>query len=66
MSTATVTPPAPVRAATMLHRFSVDDYHRLIEAGTLNAGHRVELLEGHLVCKMPHHPPHATALQRTR
>jgi Uma2 family endonuclease len=49
-----------------LHRFSVDDYHRMIEVGILTSGDRVELLEGCVVQKMSQNPPRHTALQRTR
>jgi Uma2 family endonuclease len=45
-------PPFPVR------RFTVDDYHRLIQAGILGENDRVELLEGWIVPKMTHNPPH--------
>jgi Uma2 family endonuclease len=39
-------------------RLTVEDYHRMIESGVLHADHRVELLEGRIVPKMPHNPPH--------
>jgi Uma2 family endonuclease len=59
-------PVAPTRqAGPVLHRFSVDDYHRMIETGILFSGQPIELLEGLLVRKMPIHPPHSTSLQRT-
>src|SRR5438128_3370052 len=45
-------PPFPVR------RFTVDEYHRMIQAGVLTENDRVELLEGWIVPKMPHNPPH--------
>ncbi len=41
-----------------VHRFSVDEYHRMIQAGVLTENHRVELLEGWIVSKTGHHPPH--------
>src|SRR5260370_2582216 len=40
-----------------VHRFSVDEYHRMIQAGVLTENQRVELLEGWIVAKMPHNPP---------
>lgn len=67
-----IPPPSPHQAAPaqqtgpVLHRLSVDDYHRMIEAGILHSGQPIELLEGLLVRKMPIHPPHSTALQWTR
>jgi Uma2 family endonuclease len=45
-------PPLPVR------RFTVSEYHRMIDSGILNEDDRVELLEGWLVCKMSRKPPH--------
>jgi hypothetical protein len=45
-------PPFPV------YRFTVDQYHRMMEAGILTEDDRVELLEGWIVPKMPHKPPH--------
>jgi len=49
---ATEAPPFPV------HRFSVEDYHRLCEIGLLDEDAPVELLEGWIVPKMPHSPLH--------
>jgi Uma2 family endonuclease len=50
----------PVVAEPMrpVHRFSVEQYHRMIEAGILSEHDRVELLEGVIVEKMTHNPPH--------
>jgi Uma2 family endonuclease len=45
-------PPLPVR------RFTVDEYHRMIDAGILTEDDPVELLEGWLVLKMPRKPAH--------
>jgi Uma2 family endonuclease len=45
-------PPAPVR------RFSVDEYHRMIQTHVLKENDPVELLEGWIVLKMPRTPPH--------
>jgi len=42
----------------LLRRWSLRDYHRLIETGILTENDRVELLEGWIVDKMPHNPPH--------
>ncbi|MEX0704462.1 MAG: Uma2 family endonuclease [Planctomycetales bacterium] len=59
MSTATLPewdiaqpPPVPVR------RFTVEEYHRLIEHGLLTEQDRVELLEGWITPKMVHNPLH--------
>jgi Uma2 family endonuclease len=48
-----------------MRRFTVDEYHRLIHAGILQSGERVELLEGYLVQKPPFNPPRAFSLQAT-
>jgi Uma2 family endonuclease len=45
-------PPAPVR------RFTVDEYHRMIQTRVLTEDDPVELLEGWIVLKMPRTPPH--------
>jgi Uma2 family endonuclease len=45
-------PPLPVR------RFTVDEYHRMIDVGILGEDDNVELLEGWLVSKMPRRPAH--------
>jgi Uma2 family endonuclease len=65
-------PPPPQRgpavAATLppprgpLRRFSVDEYHRLIECGILTDEDKVELLDGYVVLKIPGNPPHDSCL----
>jgi hypothetical protein len=45
-------PPLPLR------RFSVEEYHAMIEAGILGESEPVELLEGWIVDKMPRGPGH--------
>ncbi len=45
-------------------RFTVPEYHKLIEIGMLTEDDRVELLEGYLVEKMPHDPIHDGTLQK--
>ena len=47
-----IVPPLPIR------RFTVDEYHRLIEIGLLDEDDEVELLEGWIVPKMPRNPIH--------
>lgn len=41
-----------------LRRFSVAEYHRMIETGVLTEDDPVELLDGWIVEKMPRTPPH--------
>jgi Uma2 family endonuclease len=47
-----------------LYRFSVEQYHQMIQAGVLRSGERAELLEGWIVAKMTRNPPHDFALTR--
>jgi Uma2 family endonuclease len=52
----TATAPALVLPATsqiQRHRFSVDDYHSMVEAGVLKAHERLELIEGEVVEMSP-------------
>ena len=57
MSVATVSTP-PQIPPYPIWRFSVADYHRLIDIGVLDENDRVELLEGWLVPKTSHGPLH--------
>jgi len=41
-------------------RWTVNEYHRMLEAGILTAGDRVELLDGHIIEMVPQEPPHAS------
>lgn len=52
-------PPFPVR------RFTVAEYHQMIQAGLLKEGDPVELLEGWLVPKMVRNTPHDLAIEWT-
>jgi Uma2 family endonuclease len=47
-----------------LYRFSLEQYHQMIQAGVLREGERAELLEGWIVAKMTRNPPHDFALSR--
>ena len=50
-------PPTPAIPPFPIRRFSVDEYHMMIETGVLNENHRIELLHGWLVPKMTVNPP---------
>jgi len=50
---------------TSLRLWTVEEYHRMIEAGVLTPSDRVELLEGLIVEMSPQLPPHASTTQRT-
>ncbi len=45
-----------------MHRFTVDEYHRMIETGIITENDRVELLRGWVVAKMGTNPPHNYAV----
>jgi Uma2 family endonuclease len=51
-------------ATPPVHRFTVDEYHQMIDAGILTTNHKVELLKGWIVDKMPQNPPHITSITR--
>jgi Uma2 family endonuclease len=42
----------------LMRRFTVDEYHRMIDDGFFAEDERFELLEGWIVAKMPRNPPH--------
>lgn len=64
MSRVAASPPPSFAMYTAFRRFTVDEYHKMIEAGILNDEDKVELLEGYVVEKMPRNPPHDVAIQR--
>ena len=47
-----------------LHRFTVDEYQRMAEAGILTEDDKVELLDGQIVAMTPIGPPHAGCVTR--
>lgn len=61
--------PPPANVAAIPHdyvaRLSVEQYHEMIEAGILQSGDPIELLEGWLVYKMPKNPPHVYVTSTT-
>lgn len=64
MATATLTQPAPPLSTKRPHyRFTVEQYHGMIDAGILTENDRVELLDGWVIEKMTHNPPHDCAIQ---
>jgi Uma2 family endonuclease len=50
--------PAVPPSACLPYRFSVEQYHRMAEVGILTENDRAELLEGVVIYKMTHNPPH--------
>jgi Uma2 family endonuclease len=60
------TAPLPLQGTMAgFRRFSVPEYHKLIEIGVLTEDDNLELLEGYLVHKMSRNPPHDASLQMT-
>lgn len=47
-----------------LRQFSVAEYHRMVESGIFGSNGQVELLEGWIVNRMSHKPPHASSVTR--
>ena len=58
-----VLPAAPVQGLP-LRRFTLDEYHQLIEIGFFDEDERIELLEGVLVQKSPNYSSHIRAVVR--
>lgn len=49
-------------SALSVHRFTLDQYHRMVDAGVLLEGGPEELLDGWIVSKMSRNPPHDVAV----
>jgi Uma2 family endonuclease len=61
----TQAPQLPYQGTTAgFRRFTVAEYHRLIELGMLTEDDNLELLDGYLVHKMARNPPHDAAIQK--
>src|SRR5262245_1223716 len=60
-ATPTATPAATTRRR---RRFTVDEYHRMAEAGSLHEDERVELLDGDVLEMSPVGDPHVEAVNR--
>jgi len=55
---------AQVMEQTSPRLFTVDEFHRMLEAGVFGDDERLELLEGVIVALTSQNPPHASAIQR--
>lgn len=64
--TLAIEPATFVPLPELLRRFTVEEYHRAIEADVFGADARVELLEGWIVCKMTHNPLHDSTVDRVQ
>jgi Uma2 family endonuclease len=68
MTTTTLGTPAtaiPPTQTLIPYRFSVEDYHKMIELGILREGGPVELIEGIVVRTMSQNPSHKIAVRRS-
>jgi Uma2 family endonuclease len=68
MSTITTTMPpvsgVPAWVPPRIHRMTVDEYERMVASGGIASRNRFHLIDGYLVDKMTHNPPHAVADER--
>lgn len=49
---------------TLIHKFNIETYHRLISTGILHEDDRVELIEGRIVDKTPIGTRHSSCVKR--
>ena len=61
---AEATPPEDGLSELSIRRFTVEEYHKLIEIGVLKSGDPYELLHGWIVKKMSVNNPHRQAVSR--
>jgi len=61
-----VSPLAAKPPPLFMRRFTVEEYHRMIEAGVFAHDERFELLEGWIVAKKSRNPPHDVALDKSQ
>jgi Uma2 family endonuclease len=61
-ATAVVAPQVNGMQDRFAHRFTVKQYHKMIEAGILTKNDPVELLDGWIVEKMPRNAPHDASI----
>jgi Uma2 family endonuclease len=67
MSTITSTMPPgsgiPAWVPPRIHRMTIDEYERMVASGGIASRNRFHLINGYLVDKMTHNPPHAISFQ---
>jgi hypothetical protein len=57
-----IPPPRSGNSPVQVRRFTVDEYHRMIEVGILSETDRCELLDGWILHKTTRNPPHDVSL----
>ena len=57
-------PQLPQLPRERYRRFSIDEYHRLIQLGVLHEDDRCELFHGVITSQIPPNPPHAKTLRQ--
>ncbi len=50
---------------TAVRKFTIEEYHKLIDLGFFAANEKFELLEGWIVAKMSRNPPHDVAIDKS-
>ena len=56
--------PKPALPAFPVRRFTVDEYHQLIQMGLFNSDERYELIQGWIIPKWPPYPTRSSAIRR--
>ncbi len=56
--------PARSKSAPQIHRITVDEYDRIGNSGAIEDSHRIELIDGYLLDKMPKNPEHGYSTRR--
>ncbi len=64
MSTRIATVPPSFLSRALYPKVTVAEYHQMIKDGVFNDSDPIELLEGYLVQKMSHNPPHSAAVRK--
>ena len=64
MTTRVAAVPPLFLSRTLYPKVTVAEYHQMIQDGVFEDGDPIELIEGYLVQKMSHNPPHSVAVQK--
>ncbi len=64
ISTMPPTSGVPAWVPPRIHRMTIEEYERMVVSGAIASRSRFHLINGYLVDKMTHNPPHAVADER--